>query len=77
MTHDFFYEIVNSKLIYHTPDNTINVTSMNVDYLVKSNDTEAYFISGNILYYVNAYNSITKEIGYKEWSYNKGNVFVF
>jgi len=77
MTKDFYYSVDNKKLMYHTPSYDINVTNINVDYLVKSDEKEAFFISNGILYYVNIYNTINKVVGYKEWNYNKGNIFVF
>lgn len=77
MTKDFYYGIDNKKLIYYTPSYEVNVTNINVDYLVRSDEKEAFFISNGILYYVNIYDNIYKVLGYKEWNYNKGNIFIF
>ena len=73
----FKYEIINNKLIYKTPLYDLNVINMDIDYLIKSDDTDAFFVSNGSLYHINIYKGITKLIENKEWLYNKGNIFVF
>ncbi len=76
-TKDFYFDLKDNKLVYVTPSYTINVSNLKVDLLVNTNDKEAFFISDNVLYYVNLYNGIKKVLGYKEWNYNIGNIFAF
>ncbi len=76
-TKEFYFDVENNLLIYNTPAYKINVSNIKVDYLISSNEKNAFFLSNGILYYVNIYNDITKVLGYKEWNYNQGNVFIF
>lgn len=74
---NFYYSVDNGLLVFNTPNYKLNTSNIVVDYLVDSNNYEAFFISGDTLYYVNIYSGINKVLSCKEWKYNQSNVFVF
>ena len=73
---DFYYELNDNKLIYVTPINKINVTSLKVSNIIFSNDNECYFISDDTLYYVNK-DKIIKLMTYSEWKFNNDYIYIF
>lgn len=73
----FAFIIKNNSLYYKTPINEIHLTSLKVKHIVYQNATEAYFISDDILYYVNLENGIYKIAQNSEWNFNFKNIYVF
>lgn len=69
--------INDNKLYYQTPGNNILVTDYDVKKIIYSSNTEAYFISGDSLYFVNLFNGIEKILSYSEWKFNYSNIYVF
>lgn len=75
--NSFYYELKDQKLIYNMNDIKINVTNIRVDNLVQSDNEDAYFISGDTLYYANIDKGITKLLSYNEWNFNNSNIYIF
>lgn len=73
---DFYYELNDNELIYVTPINKINVTSLKVSNIIFSNDNECYFISDDTLYYANK-DKIIKLMTYSEWKFNNDYIYIF
>ena len=73
----FNYFIKDNKLFYKTPVNEVLVSYMNVTNIVEANDKEAFFVSGDTLYFVDISKGIKPLLNYSEWNFNSSNIYVF
>lgn len=73
--YNFFTK--NNKLYYKMIENDILITNLQVSNLVFNNEKEAYFVSGESLYYVNLHKGIKKIMSYSEWNFNNKNIYIF
>ena len=73
----FKYYIENEILYYQTANSKIKVTNKSVTNIVEANEQEAFFISGDTLYYVNIHKGISKIMRYSEWNFASKNIYIF
>ena len=77
-TNEYFkYVLVDGNLYYETSNIKIKVTDLEVTNIVESNLKEAYFISGDTLYFIDIHEGIKKIMSYSEWNFASKNIYIF
>lgn len=74
---DYYYYIDGDKLYYKTINSVLLVSDLNISNIIESNEKEAFFISGNILYYNSIDKGTKKLLEYSEWNFNSKNIYIF
>ncbi len=72
------YQIIDNYLYAFIKDIKIKITDKKVSSIVKYNDQEIYYISGDSLYYFNFLDNEKKLMSYNEWNFNYNNmIYIF
>lgn len=75
--NDYYFYLDNNKLMYNKDNIKINVSNIEVSKIIKANEEEVYFLSGDSLYYIDINKGGVKMLSYNEWNFNNSNIYIF